>query len=555
MKKLLFLLLFFLLVGCSNNLKKAHLASNDADINPDSGSINSPGNAEDDFVNDQDSFHKNEEDLKDESEENDLSTDGSSDSDFQPEPIAFGAHFAEIDRVKYTLDGVDRHSAAARMFYTFQPADKSPETAPLFVFFNGGPGSPTTLLFTFNTSKMTADPDFTGGEGVVDNPYSFTKLGNIIHVDERQTGFSYELGEGGCSVDSINTFFDAADFVRVILDVFRRFPILAKNPVYIVGESYGGKRANIMLNMILFYEEYLKGSKIFKDPELFSALDSHFRQIFPDENGKIGPEVVSKQFTGQVLIQPSVTRIQEEIAGEMLNSPGSPLYDLAEEMGTVFEPAPEGVNKARYATEFVQKNSRDWYAYHKPLGYMDQMGGVGAKRLTTYQTLKKMLGSDPLKIMLFSADQRIGGYRCEGSSQNNKSGDLENYFGQLNVFDRYYLSSTIYIIPTFGLWSKSTDWDPDDAGKYFLRNIRYIKTFVTNASKDIVVYSPAIPETLKTFTEFVDDIELGPDQFNVIYKDGEKVTVTFPVYPESGHCVPMFEPEKFLNDVAEWIEK
>ncbi len=549
MKKLLFLLLFFLLLGCSNESQKETLAFNDADINPDNGSIDSSENAEDDFVNDQDSSHKNEEDLKDKYEENDLSTDESSDSDFQPEPIAFGAHFAEIDRVKYTLDGITVESGKARIFYTFQPADKNPEEAPIFVFFNGGPGLPATTLFTFNTSRMTVDPNFTGDEDVIRNPYSFTKIANIIHVDARETGFSYGVGEEECSQNSFNLFIDAADFIRVILDTFSRFPELKDNPVYLTGESYGGKRATMMLNMILFYRKYLEGSERYIDPDLFRALDNHFNEIFPDSKGNIGPDVVAEQFAGQVLIQPLIQQGQVYFADEILQYPDSPLFELGEEVGIPYDP--DGKN--RTPLEFVLSVGRDIYAFHKPKGYVADMSSIGVEKITKVKTIEKLLATNPVNVKLMKAKDRSEGYRCYQIS-NPQNEDLSTIFGELKDNDAYYR-------PFFSLDLNSaaqdyiSSWDYYTGEEYFLQNIRHVKTLITNAAKDIVIYSPAIPEFLKEYSKVVKDIEVDSDQFNVIYKDGEKVTVTFPVYPESGHCVPMFEPEKFLNDVAEWLEK
>jgi carboxypeptidase C (cathepsin A) len=83
----------------------------------------------------------------------------------------------------------------ARMFYAFRPADAHPERAPLLVFFDGGPGTATSgLLLPFGTGPKTLRVDDLGA-GPVDNPASFTRFANLLYLDERDTGFSYELGE------------------------------------------------------------------------------------------------------------------------------------------------------------------------------------------------------------------------------------------------------------------------------------------------------------------------------------------------------------------------
>ncbi len=548
MKKL-FILLFLFVLSCSNNINNQSHSSNEEGLLSDNEVSDSSSDEED--PKSEDSSESDKQDSS-ESEKKD-----SSDDEVDSEPITMGAHFAEVGRVDYTLNGSKMKSGAVRLYYTFQPADKSPETAPLFVFFNGGPGYSTTMLFTFNTSKMTADPDFAGGEGVVENPYSFTKIGNIIHVDQRMTGFSYGFGDWECTSNSFNHFHDAADFIRVILDVFKRFPKLAKNPVYLVGESYGGVRATIMMNMLLFYQNYLDGTEIYRDPDLFNSLESHFRKIFPDINGDIGPEIVAKQFAGQVLIQPLIAGdVQRSSSGKMLNEAGSPLFGLGEETGTPFEAVTDGDEMQSHALGYVRDVGRDFYAIHKKYGYMDRMGAVGVKVVSHYETLKKMLGINPETIDFLKAEYRPDGYKCEGPDEQNESGDLDSHLGRLNILDRYYIQEAVEIVNQgFGGWSSPEEWKVDECGNYFLENVRFAKTLVTNAAKDVLIYSPSIPDSLKFFSEIVDDVEVTTDQFTVIYKDGEEVTVTFPKYPESGHCVPMFEPEKFLNDVAEWIEQ
>ena len=86
----------------------------------------------------------------------------------------------------------------------------------------------------------------------------------------------------------------------------------------------------------------------------------------------------------------------------------------------------------------------------------------------------------------------------------------------------------------------------------FLENIRTVKTFITNAEEDIILYAKATPEAAKKFSS-VSSVETGEESFTVHFKDGESATVTFPFYPESSHSVSVNQPEKFLNDVKNWM--
>ena len=86
----------------------------------------------------------------------------------------------------------------------------------------------------------------------------------------------------------------------------------------------------------------------------------------------------------------------------------------------------------------------------------------------------------------------------------------------------------------------------------FLENIRSVKTFITQAEEDIIIYSKGIPESLKCF-DGVSGVDTEENSFTVNFSDGQSVLVTFPFYPESSHSVPVNQPEKLFNDVKNWL--
>ena len=150
-------------------------------------------------------------------------------------------------------------SSTAKMWYVIQRADEGWKDKPLFVFFNGGPGGGTSSgLMSMNTAKKTlntlVDPI---PDEFVKNASSWTQLGNLLYIDARQTGFSFcEIPRGVEDIknrlrefnsQNFNVYFDAADFIRVILAIFEQYPDLKDNRVILVGESYGGVRATMML--------------------------------------------------------------------------------------------------------------------------------------------------------------------------------------------------------------------------------------------------------------------------------------------------------------------
>jgi len=248
----------------------------------------------------------------------------------------FGSYFNRV-----TL-----RTSPARIWYTFQPADEGAETKPLFVFFNGGPGGATSSgLFAANTARMTVVRDeVTGEAAIVTNPASWTRAGNLLHIDARTAGFSYSLMTGpgdevrrGREFDAqnYNPFVDGADFVRLLLRFLADHPSIRANRVVLVPESYGGTRTTVMLNLLLYYGRYAGGGSVFQDPALVAAIQAHYDAVFPGYAGAaVPPAVIAGQWGHQVLIQTTMSwHYQRVVMARMLEEPGSPLYQVAAETG------------------------------------------------------------------------------------------------------------------------------------------------------------------------------------------------------------------------------
>ena len=90
-------------------------------------------------------------------------------------------------------------------------------------------------------------------------------MGNLLWIDARATGFSYSLMDDPSDAGARNAEFDTHNFNTYIRwrrlhtsdpALFGRPPDLQDNEVVIVGESYGGTRATILMNLLLFHDEY-----------------------------------------------------------------------------------------------------------------------------------------------------------------------------------------------------------------------------------------------------------------------------------------------------------
>lgn len=510
----------------------------------------------------------------------DTGTDAGTEPSDPPSSLHDEAGFITIEPVSYTLHGPEgpapRTSGAARLWYTFQPADTDPEDKPLAVLFNGGPGASSGILFGLGTARRTLDPD-PGGEGAALNPASFTAFANLLYVDARGTGFSYgqlpypsdpEARQAELALDNYNVFLDAADFVRVVLRFLAAHPEIRDRPVVLVGESYGGVRATVMLHLLLHSERYGDGSEVFEDPALAAEITEHMEAALGVAPGAMAPGRVAAQFGAQVLLQPRIShRLQDAAAGSMLDAEGSPLFALGEAVGQPFTPCaaqPQPCDGYANALEFVGSVGRDVYHFTEPSGWLFAQYDAAGARLADPQVLEAALGVDPAAIAGLPAADREGAYRlAPGAGSEDELGAL---LGVLPVWDRYHLMEVFDAVgPIFaGPEAEALGIDRLDPryGAMFLDNLIHVDTFITRAALDIVLYAPALPQALamisdQVITAEVDDSpragEERPGWLTLRFADQSSRVIRFPRYDAAGHTVTLTQPLELSRDVGAWL--
>ena len=522
------------------------------------------------------------------------------------EPVTFHFQYGSyFNRLSLT-------SSQARIWYSFQAADVDGPRTPIFIFFNGGPASATSSgLMSMNTGRYTLDNRLDrGGNVFIPNPVSWTSLGHLLYIDAREAGFSYNLmnqveNEGErfqeFNAQNFNSLFDAADYIRVLLRFLRNHPVLQRRPVVIVGESYGGTRATAMLHLLLNYKDYANGKEVYQDSALSQEIQNHLNIVFPEfAAGDMPPELITRQFGHQVLIQPTVSfGHQLEIQDEMFRQPGSPLYKIGEEVGIPFDP-----QSYPDVYEFLDVANRDPYIYTKPAGWLNGFFSNAGILLRTVQNLSQVTGVDTTSIGELYASARRNAYRLITASSNAgggpgssdpilqqlfeiparmeeqnllvEPGNMSQVFGQLQPWDQYFLSNNGSALWAFHelnvalVRGYDIHFYENRYGTMFLKNLAHVQTFITNAPLDLVVYAAAVAPSLARHTDLVSSVEhvtsgpeARPGQIVVRYLPGAfpeipdltSRTIRFPVYSQSCHAVSLTQPLDLYQDVSLWLKE
>ncbi|HOW52404.1 MAG TPA: hypothetical protein PLV42_10225 [bacterium] len=515
--------------------------------------------------------------------------------------------FVTIEPVTYYLrtqtgtTGSRYTSDEARLWYSFQPADEKMEEKPLAIFFNGGPGSASGLLLAFNTGRKSMDPVFNGGDVVGENPHRWSSFANILYIDARNTGFSYSItgDKPGYTTRNFNPFLDGADFVRVLLRFLAAHPEIQANPVIFAGESYGGTRTIAMQNLLLHPDRYAANTGYYTDTALADEIAAHYAAVFPGETMTV--EKRAAQFGYTALIQPLLFgEPQNTVSGELLEEPGSVVYQIAAEEGATFTPCdPNDAQCDKYynAIMFIDNLGRDLYKYDEQSGWMNDLMTPVVPELLTRLNYADLLGHDPLFIEQMYAAERENAYKLASpvngmlntevqgvpvgtplhervhlmemqlrmmrlqyaANPDDPEEEFRELFGVLDDYDAYYISLNDKVTEAF--YRHTIHPFNDLFGELFLENLLTVDTFITQAAFDLVIFSPAIPAAARMFPQ-VTDVAVADDAFTVTYAadsfdgvaEGTRRTVVWPRYEKAGHSVTVSQPDKYAADVAAWYD-
>ncbi|EOA32143.1 hypothetical protein CARUB_v10015394mg [Capsella rubella] len=143
------------------------------------------------------------------------------------------------------------------LFYYYVEAVKEPETKPLTLWLNGGPGCSSVgggAFTELGPFYPTGD-----GRGLRVNSMSWNKASNLLFVESPAgVGWSYSNRSSDYNTGDKST---ANDMLVFLLRWFKRFPELKSRELFLMGESYAGHYIPQLAEVILAYNSRSSGFK------------------------------------------------------------------------------------------------------------------------------------------------------------------------------------------------------------------------------------------------------------------------------------------------------
>jgi len=413
-------------------------------------------------------------------------------------------------------------AATSRLFYNFRPAQRDAAVRPTIVLFNGFAAD---VVRAFGTGPTTIQAD----GSLAANPDSLTRFANLLYLEPRQAGFSYDVissraqAAADCSQDVFNEYVDAADVLLATLLFMKQHPPL-KGRVYWMGESYAGVRISWLV-------AYLRGAwslAPYQDQTLQTALAAIDR---------------SRYLAGQILLQPwlagaaHATAIRAACQSEAL---------LAAVQSSVATPC-----SVKDACTCANMNSRSPYDYTVTIQAQDARLFAADAAQVAPENADALYGVAFDHIPGLGGDERARGFKCSvADDQTPDQRALESLLGALPNGQSYNLA---YTPLTPGKGSSNPDWRTENlVGAAFLQNVQAVPTFITDAKRDLVVPEMALRPALRSLDSSVEITETE-SALTMSFANNAVRAIPIGRYANSGHMITMTEPHALGSDLEAWF--
>eukprot|EP00475_Leptophrys_vorax_P004183 TRINITY_DN124_c0_g1_i1.p1 TRINITY_DN124_c0_g1~~TRINITY_DN124_c0_g1_i1.p1 ORF type:complete len:512 (-),score=122.40 TRINITY_DN124_c0_g1_i1:69-1418(-) len=136
-----------------------------------------------------------------------------------------------MDSGYITVDEVN----GREIFYWFIPAETNADTAPLVLWFTGGPGCSGLSALINENGPLKVDPVT---KGLKRSDYSWTKYANVLWLEQPAgVGFSYSKTAADYNTNDTQA---ASDNYKFIQNWLKAFPQFQGRDLWLTGESYAG---------------------------------------------------------------------------------------------------------------------------------------------------------------------------------------------------------------------------------------------------------------------------------------------------------------------------
>jgi hypothetical protein len=412
--------------------------------------------------------------------------------------------------------------ATSKIFYNFRPAETDAATRPTIVLFNGFAAD---VVRAFGTGPNSLQAD----GSVAENPDSLTRFANLLYIDPRQAGFSYDVLDGralnastDCSQDVFSEYVDAADVLLAALQFMNGHSEL-KGPVYWLGESYAGVR----ISWMVAYLRQAWSLVPYQDETLQRALD----QV--DRNRYLG---------GQILLQPWLVGAAH--ASAVRAACQSPSLIAAVQQSVSSPCAVED------ACDCAKESSRSPYDYAVTIQAQKARFFAADSAQVSPANAEALYGVPFETIADLSGPARARGFKC--SAPDDETPDqsaLVSLLGELPNGQSYNLAYSP-LMP--GKGSMNPDWQTQNLlGAAFLANAQQVPTFITDGKRDLVVPESALSPALRAVAGAV-TISETPSELILGFATGAR-SISIRHYASSGHMITMNEPHALAVDLSAWL--
>ena len=134
-----------------------------------------------------------------------------------------------------TYSGYLNATETKSLHYTFAESMDSPETDPIIIWFNGGPGCSSMLGMMQELGPIVVDD---GEDYFHANPHPWNERANVLFL-ESPAGVGWSTAGTDADLDT-NDMVQSQDAISALRDWFVKFPEYLPNGLFVSGESYGG---------------------------------------------------------------------------------------------------------------------------------------------------------------------------------------------------------------------------------------------------------------------------------------------------------------------------